>query len=116
MITGRHTCIHLISDIHQIWSTLKNPPTKHDDHVNKCDLHLVYLGFGAFIRLVPRQVPDDKDFVILSQITSDDPSTSHELNFMAINRQQIGDYSNLKPQHHLQQQEAQISYQELRLK
>ena len=87
MITGCHSCIHLKDNL--MWSALRNPPPKHDDHVNMCDLHLIYLGFGAFICLVPKQVPDYKDFTILGQITAEDPTTLHELNLMALNRQQI---------------------------
>ena len=87
MITGRHTCVHLKNS--QLWSTLKSVPVNHDDHVNSCDFHLVYLGFGAFIRLVPRQAPDVKDFVIIGHITTCDPATSQELNTMATNWQQL---------------------------
>ena len=47
MITGRHTCVHLKNG--QLWSTLKSVLVNHDDHVNNCDFHLVYLGFGTFI-------------------------------------------------------------------
>ena len=47
MVTGRHACIHLRNG--RMWSTLQSVPLDHDEHVNMCDLHLVYLGFGSFL-------------------------------------------------------------------
>ena len=79
IITGRHTCLHLKDG--QIWSTLKRVPVNHDEHVAMCDLHLVYLGFGAFVKLIP--VPlDTKDFVIIGTITADDQATCDKLCLM----------------------------------
>ena len=57
-----------------MWSTLRSVPLDHDEHVNMCDLHLVYLGFGAFLRLVPRPVLDIKegDLPILGHVVGED--------------------------------------------
>ena len=84
MITGRHTCVHLKNGI--LWSTLKAVPIDHDEHMDRCNFHLVYLGFGTFIKLVPIQPPDSKDFVVIGHITTYDPTTSAELDTMAANR------------------------------
>ena len=84
IITGRHTCVHLKNGI--LWSTLKAVPIDHDEHMDRCNFHLVYLGFGAFIKLVPIQPPDSKDFVVIGHITTYDPTTSAELDTMAANR------------------------------
>ena len=52
-------------------------PVDHDEHVNMCDLHLVYLGFGAFLHLVPRLALDIKEcnLPILGHIVGEDPET-----------------------------------------
>ena len=73
MITGRHTCIHLKGG--RMWSTLHRVPLDHDEHIKLCDLHLVYLSFGAFIKLIPRPVQDDKNVVVLGTVTTGDPAT-----------------------------------------
>ena len=51
----------------------------HDEHVSRCDLHLVYLGFGAFLHLIPRPNIDVKEMPVLGNITSDDPNVKQEL-------------------------------------
>ena len=66
-------------------------PLDHDEHVNICDLHLVYLGFGAFLRLVPRPVLDIKegDLPILGHVVGEDPETQKELTKKAIKEEKI---------------------------
>ena len=61
-------------------------PLNHDEHVSMCDLHLVYLGFGAFLHLVPRPVLDIKegDLPILGHVVGEDPKTQNELTRKAI--------------------------------
>ena len=46
-----------------------------------CDLHLVYLGFGAFLCLVPRPAVDIKEheLPILGHVVGKDPETNMEL-------------------------------------
>ena len=65
-------------------------PLDHDEHVNMCD-HLVYLGFGAFLRLVPRPVLDIKegDLPILGHVVGEDPETQKELMRKAIKEEKI---------------------------
>ena len=49
MITGRYTCIHLRNK--KLWHTLHAVPVKHDELLNRCELHQAYLKFGIFLRL-----------------------------------------------------------------
>ena len=46
MISGHHTCIHLKSQ--KLWCTLHELPLLHDELVERCSIHLVYMGFGIF--------------------------------------------------------------------
>ena len=66
-------------------------PLDHDEHVSMCDLHLVYLGFGAFLRLVPRPVLDIKegDLPILGHVVGEDPETQNGLMRKAIKEEKI---------------------------
>ena len=56
-----------------------------------CDLHLVYLGFGTFLCLVPRPVLDIKegDLPILGHVVGEDPETQNELTRKAIKEEKI---------------------------
>ena len=49
MVTGMHTCVHLKGRL--IWSTLKVVLLIHEELIERCPIHLVYLGFGIFLRL-----------------------------------------------------------------
>ena len=73
MVTGRHVCIHLCGG--KMWSTLQIVPTNHDELLKHCDLHLVYMGFGIFLRLIRRPSMDANITVTLGEITSNDPNT-----------------------------------------
>ena len=89
MVTGRHACIHLKEG--RMWSTLRSVPVDHDEHVNLCDLHLVYLGFGAFLRLIPRPalITEEGDLPILGYVVAEDPKTQMELTRRAIKEEKI---------------------------
>ena len=89
IVTGRHACIHLKNG--RMWSTLRSVPVDHDEHVNLCDLHLVYLGFGAFLRLIPRPALDTKEcnLPILGYVVAEDPETQMELTRKAIKEEKI---------------------------
>ena len=53
-LMGTHTMVHLSGN--RIGSTHRdNPP--HDDIVNKCEFHLLYLGRGIYTELVKRDHP-----------------------------------------------------------
>ena len=49
MITGKHTFIHLKNK--RIWCTLKVVPLHHQELIERCEIHLVYMGFGIFLQL-----------------------------------------------------------------
>ena len=71
-------------------------PLDHDEHVSMCDLHLVYLGFGAFLHLVPRPAVDIKEheLPILGHVVGDDPETNMELLKKAIKKEKIVEPTN----------------------
>ena len=79
-----------------MWSTLRSVPLDHDEHVSMCDLHLVYLGFGAFLRLVPRPAVDikEQELLILGHVIGDDPNTNMELIKKAIKKEKIVESTN----------------------
>ena len=74
-----------------MWSTLRSMPLNHDEHVSMCDLHLIYLGFGAFLCLVPRPALDIKEYElpILGHVVGEDPETHIELMKKAIKEEKI---------------------------
>ena len=69
--TGVHTMVHLRN--HRIWSTLQDAPTSHEALLERCDKHLISLGFGIFLRLVKRNP------VVIGTLSSDDPVTQQKL-------------------------------------
>ena len=72
MATGSHTVVHMKHN--KVWSTLKDRPASHDELVQQCDKHLVYLGLGIFLQLKERA-----PFKILGTITGQDPETHKRL-------------------------------------
>ena len=50
IMKGKQTCIHLKN--RKVWSTLHVTPLHHDELIARCDMHLVYMGFGIFLHLV----------------------------------------------------------------
>ena len=74
-----------------MWSTLRSVPLNHDEHVSMCNLHLVYLGFSAFLHLVPRPALDAKEYelLILGHMVGEDPETNIELMKKAIKKEKI---------------------------
>ena len=68
MATGSHTAVHMRNN--KVWSTLKDMPTSHDELIQQCDKHLVYLGLGVFLQLKVHVTVD-----ILGTITGQDPKT-----------------------------------------
>ena len=71
MATGCHTVVHMRNN--KVWSTLKDMPTSHDELLQQCDKHLVYLGLGVFLQLKVHVTVG-----ILGTITGQDPET-HKL-------------------------------------
>ena len=73
MATGVHTFVHLRNN--NIWCTLQNTPTSHTELQNKCEQHLVYLGYGIFLRMQRRPtIP-----AILGTVSGQDPTTQQLL-------------------------------------
>ena len=68
MATGSHTVVHMRNN--KVWSTLQDMPTSHDELIQQCDKHLVYLGLGVFFQLKERKTVD-----ILGTVTGQDPET-----------------------------------------
>ena len=47
---SKHTVVHLHNGI--IWLTLDSLSADHLNDLDKCDVHLCYLGRGSFMELV----------------------------------------------------------------
>ena len=59
MLLDIHTVMHLRNGA--TWSTLKHVCAMHDENLDKCQVHMVYVGQGLFVELVKR----DKSLQIL---------------------------------------------------
>ena len=75
LMNGKHACVHLKNN--KIWCTLCAVPLNHEELLSRCNIHLVYLGFGIFQEL-KQQPPLELTIQIvrpvLGTITSDDPT------------------------------------------
>ena len=49
LVTGTHCCIHLKQN--KIWSTLKEKPLTHVELMQRCNVHLAYMGHNNYIQL-----------------------------------------------------------------
>ena len=65
-----------------VWSTLATLGKTHYEDLNKCDLHLCYLGCRLFMELVPREKPLQvlKDtttvqFLVVGELTFEEDQT-----------------------------------------
>ena len=74
MLFSQHAVVHLHNNL--IWSTLASIDTNHLDDLQKCDIHLCYLGRGLFMELiehdVPLQILDDKpntQSIVIGELT-----------------------------------------------
>ena len=84
MLFSHHAVVHLHNNL--IWSTLASMGTNHLSDLQKCDIHLCYLGRGLFMELVewdkPLRIlvdkPDIQSIVIGELTTEEDllPTTS----------------------------------------
>ena len=50
MLFSRHAVVHLYNNL--IWSTLASLGNNHLSDLQKCDIHLCYLGRGLFMEVV----------------------------------------------------------------
>ena len=78
MVTGNHTAIHLKNN--KIWCTLKAVPLLHHELVERCPIHLVYMGFGIFFQLKKRK--NQELIRILGTISSDGPEVRMQLHLL----------------------------------
>ena len=69
--------VHLKNN--KIWSTLHEKPQSHEEMVDRCEKHLVYLGFDIFLHLEKRSPPILVTMPILGTVLSHDPATKQEL-------------------------------------
>ena len=74
LATGVHTFVHLKNN--KIWCTLQNVPTSYYKLQNKCEQHLVYLGYGIFLHMQRRQLTIP---TILGMVSGQDPATQQLL-------------------------------------
>ena len=47
LMKGLQTCIHLRNG--KVWSTLHATPILHNELIERCEMHLAYLGFGILL-------------------------------------------------------------------
>ena len=52
LVTGTHCCIHLKQQ--KCWTTLKEKPSTHAEFMQRCNIHLSYMGRNNFIQLILR--------------------------------------------------------------
>ena len=48
-VTGVHCFVHL--KWHNYWTSLKEIPNMHLEYMQRCNIHLSYLGQGTFVKL-----------------------------------------------------------------
>ena len=79
MLFSQHAVVHLHNNL--IWSTLASIDTNHLDDLQKCDIHLCYLGRRLFMELIERDVPlqilDDKpntQSIVIGELTIEEDS------------------------------------------
>ena len=78
MLFSVHAIVHLKDGL--VWTTLLELSDDHANDLNKCNVHLCYLGRGIFIELVEQEIPlqvlkDTKDrvnSVVIGEITPDE--------------------------------------------
>ena len=89
MLTEVHAWVHLHGS--HIWTTLNNDRLDHETAMEKCAIHLAYLGQGLYVSLhpckleiktIPVQAADteiDVKPVIIGELTSNESSTLDKL-------------------------------------
>ena len=91
VITGTHCFIHTRVGI---WTTLFEEPSTHQELIQRCNLHLGYLGHGIYVEFIPRtetvsyeifhvpklvNVDMNSKPVTLGTLTADEEGTLHAL-------------------------------------
>ena len=80
LLFSNHAVVHLHNNL--VWSTLASLSNNHLEDIQKCDIHLCYLGRGLFMELVqhdiPLQILDDKPNVqslVIGELSMEEEST-----------------------------------------
>ena len=88
LLFSKHVLLHLHNGL--VWTTIESLSENHQNDLEKCDLHLCYLGRGILMELVKREVPlqvvnDNKPNVyllIIGELTMDENLTYDELSHL----------------------------------
>ena len=92
MVTANHTAIHLKNN--KIWCTLKAVPLLHHELVERCPIHLVYMGLGIFLQLKKCKIPESTR--ILGTISSENLEVRAQLHLLVKTEKPDVDESHLK--------------------
>ena len=76
IMKGLHMCIHLKNG--KTWSTLRAVPIHRKELMHRCDIHLMYFGFGIYLRLVKQPHPIPQHTVV-GTIQCDNPDVLNKL-------------------------------------
>ena len=76
IMKGLHTCIHLKNG--KTWSTLRAVPIHHTELMRRCDIHLMYFGFGIYLQLIKRPHPIPQ-YTVVGTIQCDNPDVLKKL-------------------------------------
>ena len=90
LLFNKHVLLHLHNGL--VWTTMESLSENHQNDLEKCDLHLCYLGRGIFMELVKREVPlqvvdDNKPNVhslIIGELTMEENLTYDELSHLGL--------------------------------
>ena len=68
---------------------LRTVPLLHHELVERCNIHLVYMGFGIFLQIKKQQIPEPTR--ILGTISSEDPVVRAQLHLLVKTEKRDGD-------------------------
>ena len=90
LLFSKHAIVHLHNGL--VWSTLQTISNDHQMDIDKCNLHLCYLGRGIFMELVkhdtPLQIADsgrtNVRSIIIGELALDENTTFDELSHLGL--------------------------------
>ena len=90
LLFTKHALLHLHNGL--VWTTMESLSENHQSDLEKCDLHLCYLGRGIFVELVkcevPLQVVDDNKpnvhSLIIGELTMEENLTYDKLSHLGL--------------------------------
>ena len=71
------------------WCMLKVMPLLHEELIERCDIHLVYLGFGIFLCLNRQPLIDVNVLPVLGHVLSDQPDIMARLVALGVKQEPI---------------------------